>query len=187
MCVNIFWDNSNIMWVGRNLSTTIEPGHECDFRIHFSNLFQFASNGRDVSYAFVAGSNPPQTDELWRYFERLGINVETQERGAVNGKEVAVDDIIQKRMLERILDVEPPETLVLLTGDGNGYFQGEGFIKQLERAVAHHWQIEVISWSIGCNRYLKAFATEKGTYRELDSVYNNVTFISSGRKALPLP
>ena len=186
MSVNIFWDNSNIMWVGRNFSMRQEPGHEKDFRIYFRNLLQFAANNRVVSYAFMAGSIPPQNDSLWQYFKKLGVIVEIQERGILKNKEIAVDEAIHTRILERIVDVKAPETIVLLTGDGNGYTQGKGFIRQLERALEYHWKIEVISWNVGCNQNLKEFASHYGTYRELDPVYNSVTF-TKDRIVRPLP
>ena len=98
----------------------------------------------DVSHGFVAGSVPPQSDALWKRFRDLGVVVETQVR-RVDGREVAVDKIIQLQMANRILDVTPPETIVLLTGDGSGYSDGRGLVKQLERARNHGWDIEVVS------------------------------------------
>jgi len=83
-------------------------------------------------------------------------------------------------MANRVLDV-PPGKMVLLTGDGSGYSDGRGFIKQLERAKNHKWEIEVVSWDAGCNRYLRAFAQDNGTYRSLEPVYYNVTFINNKR------
>jgi len=71
----------------------------------------------------------------------------------------------------------------LLTGGGSGYSDGRGFIKQLERAVAHKWAIEVVSWDAGYNRYLRAFAQQHGVYRSLEPVYNQVTFIHNKRWA----
>ena len=186
MSVNIFLDNSNIMLVGRNFSMSQEPGHEKDFRIYFRNLLQFAANKRAVSYAFMAGSIPPQNDNLWQYFKKLGVDIKIQERGILNNKEIAVDEAIHKKILERIVDVKTPETIVLLTGDGNGYAQGKGFIRQLERAVDYHWAIEVISWNIGCSKALKEFAIRYGTYRALDPVYDSVTF-TNDRVVRPLP
>jgi len=62
---------------------------------------------------------------LWRRFETLGAKVEKQERG-VSGSEIAVDEVIQLQMANRVLDVNPPETIVLLTGDGSGYTEGKG-------------------------------------------------------------
>ena len=105
-----------------------------------------------------------------------------QER-AGGGGEVAVDEIIQLQMANRILDVNPPETIVLLTGDGSGYADDKGFIKQLERAHKHGWNIEVVSWDLGCNRYLKKFAQGHGVYHALEPAYNDVTFINNKRWA----
>ena len=182
MSLNIFWDNSNIWLVGRNFCAATEPGKQDGFRIHFLKLLEFVRNNRSVNYAFVGGSIPPNNDPLWQRFEKLGAIVEKQERG-VGGGEVAVDEIIQLRMANRILDVTPPETLVLLTGDGSGYSDGNGFIKQLERSKNHGWNIEVVSWDAGCNRHLKAFARANGTYRSLEPAYYNVSFVNNERWA----
>lgn len=182
MSLNIFWDNSNIWLVGRKVCAMLEPGKEDDFRIHILKLFEFVRNNRPVNYAFVGGSIPPNNDPLWQRFDNLGATVEKQERGA-GGGEVAVDEVIQLQMANRVLDIAPPETMVLLTGDGSGYTDGKGFIKQLERAKKHGWNIEVVSWDGGCNRYLKAFAEANGTYRALEPAYNSVTFINNARWA----
>jgi hypothetical protein len=183
MSLNVFWDNSNIWLVGRNVCHANEPSHENSFRIHFLKLFEFARDNRPVSYAFVGGSIPPNNDPLWQRFVDLGALLEKQER-AVGGGEVAVDEVIQLHMANRVLDVAPPQTLLLLTGDGSGYNDGKGFIKQLERARNHGWNIEVVSWDIGCNRHLKAFAQANGIYRPLEPAYNNVTFINNVRWAV---
>lgn len=78
------------------------------------------------------GSVPPSTDSLWKRLTALGITVETQERGQASGGEVGVDQINQLSMANRILDSDTPGTMILLTGDGSGYSDGKGFIKQLE-------------------------------------------------------
>ncbi len=141
MSVSIFWDNSNIWLVGKRVCSQTEPGDEYAFRIDFERLLDFALNGRSLDYAFVGGSVPPSTDSLWQRFTDLGIEVETQERGQDSGSEIGVDQIIQLSMANRILDSEAPGTLVLLTGDGSGYSDGRGFLKQLERAHKHGWQV----------------------------------------------
>jgi len=183
MSINVFWDNSNIWLVGQKVCSGREAGKEGIFRIHFANLFNYVVSGREVNYAFVGGSLPPSNDDLWRRFEKLGARVETQERGALNGGEVAVDQAIQMAMLELILDKDEPETIVLLTGDGNGYQDGKGFIKQLERAVSKGWKIEVVSWDAGCNRYLKQYAQENGIYKALEPAYEEITFLNNERWA----
>ena len=109
--------------------------------------------------------------------------VDKQERGENTGGEIAVDEMIQLAMANRVLD-EQPGTLILLTGDWSGYSDGKGFIKQLERAHKHGWAIEVVSWNAGCNRYLRHFAEQHGTYRSLEPVYGAVTFINNKRWAL---
>ena len=120
---------------------------------------------------------------LWDKFKELGVDVEHQERGANSGGEIAVDEAIQLSMANRILDEEKPGTIVLLTGDGNGYNEGKGFIKQLERAKKHGWEIEVVSWDKGCNRHLRHFAESNGVYRPLEPAYMKVSFIVNTRWA----
>jgi hypothetical protein len=182
MAINIFWDNSNIWLVGRNVCSKLEPGHEAAFRIHFLKLFDFVRDNRPLKYAFVGGSVPPDSDPLWQRFEALGAKVDRQERGT-SGGEVAVDEVIQLQMANLILDSDEPETMVLLTGDGAGYNDGKGFIKQLERAKKHGWKIEVVSWDAGCSSKLRAFAQANGTYRALEPAYSSVTFINNHRWA----
>ena len=182
MSLNIFLDNSNIWLVGRKVCSINEPGHESAFRIHFAKLFDFVRNNRPVSFAYVGGSVPPNNDDLWLRLNAQGAIVEKQER-AMSGGEVAVDEAIQLQMANRIIDVQPPETMVLLTGDGSGYTDGKGFIKQLERALKFGWKIEVISWDAGCNRHLKEFAEANGCYRPLEPVYANITFVNNVRWA----
>ena len=183
--ISVFWDNSNIWLVGQKVCSQREPGDEYAFRIDFSHLLDFVLNERDLDYAFVAGSVPPSSDPLWNRFKNLGIDVDIQERGEGTGKEVAVDEIIQLSMANRVLD-EAAGTMVLLTGDGSGYSDGKGFIRALERAHKHAWNIEVVSWDAGCNTYLRRFTVQHGTYRPLEPIYDKVTFINSKRRALPV-
>jgi hypothetical protein len=183
MGISVFWDNSNIWLVGRSVCAQREPGDEFSFRIHFGYLLDFVLDGRQLDYAFVAGSIPPSSDPLWRRFENLGVLVDRQERGEGTGAEVAVDEIIQLSMANRILDVKPAGTVVLLTGDGSGYTDGKGFITALERAHNHGWGVEVVSWDAGCNRYLRRFVEQNGRYRPLEPVYEKVTFINNKRWA----
>jgi hypothetical protein len=182
MGLSVFWDNSNIWIVGQAVCHKREPGDEAAFRIDFAHLLDFAVNKRQLEYAYVGGSIPPNNDPLWRKFESLGAAVETQERGAGSGGEIAVDEVIQLSMANRILDAKAG-TVVLLTGDGSGYTDGKGFLKQLERAHNHGWAVEVISWDAGVNRYLRQFAEKNGVYRSLEPAYDEVTFINNKRRS----
>jgi len=180
---SLFWDNSNIWLVGRNNVCAVrEPRDTAAFRIHFANLFNYVLQGRAIHYAFVAGSVPPKTDDLWKRFRKLAIKVDTQERG-LSGGEIAVDESIQLAMANRLLDMRAPETVILLTGDGAGYTQGKGFITSLERAVRHKCKIEVVSWDAGVNQRLKKYAQANGKYVSLEPGYDSITFINNKRWA----
>jgi hypothetical protein len=185
MGLNLFWDNSNIWIVGKGVAKARDPGDASAFRIHFANLLDWVAYDRPIDYAFLAGSVPPPKDDLWARLDSLGVEVAVQERGQLTGSEIAVDEVIQLAMANRILDV-PPATMILLTGDGSGYNEGKGFVKQLERAVAHKWEIEVVSWNAGCNRRLRQFALDHGIYRSLEGAYDRVTYISNKRCVLPV-
>lgn len=142
--------------------------------------------GRALDYAFVGGSIPPSSDPLWKRFENLGIEVEKQERGAGTGGEVAVDEILQLSMANRVLDVVPPRGHGALDRRRKRLHRRQGFIKALERAHQHGWGIEVVSWDAGCNRHLRHFAQTNGTYRALEPVCEKVTFINNKRWAQPV-
>lgn len=181
----IAWDNSNIWLCGRNLSSQKEPGHEEGFRIHFRNLIAQLKTNRTIDRVFVGGSIPPENDSLWEYLKQANANLQlkTQERGAGSGGEVAVDEIIQKDMLEYAIDwgKEKPHIFLLLTGDGSGSEKGEGFIPTLRRIKSLGHSIEVASWSLGLNRELKQYAEKNGALILLDDLYERITFIQNGR------
>lgn len=183
MGISIFIDNSNIWLVGRNVCSKKEPGDEYGFRIHFKKLIEFVANGREINYAFAAGSVPPPNDSLWTWLKSNNVKLELQERGS-SGKEVSVDGAVHLALLERTLDIKNSnETFVLLTGDGAGYNDGKGFIRQLERVKAAGHNIEVVSWDEGCNRNLRDFANKNGIYRSLEPVYEEISFIENKRWA----
>lgn len=100
-------------------------------------------------------------------------------------KKVAVDDIVHPALLERVMDIGyEKEMFVLLTGDGTGYTDRRGGVKQLERIRNSDNKIEVVSWDEGCNRYLKAYAEQNGRYRSLETVYNRISLIENKRWAI---
>ena len=184
----VAWDNSNIWLCGRDLSSQKEPGNEEGFRIHFKKLIEQLKAARTIDRVFVAGSIPPKNDDLWAYLEQANANLQlkTQERGVESGGEVAVDEIIQKDMLEYAVDwgKEKPHIFLLLTGDGARSEKGEGFIPTLCRVKSLGHSIEVASWSLGLNRKLKQYAEENGNLTLLDNFYDKITFIQNGRSAL---
>ena len=84
------------------------------------------------------------------------------------------------------MDRAEPGTIALLTGDGAGINEGQGFLADALRLAEHGWKFEVYSWDAACHSKLKAFAMQNGKYIKLEDYYENITFIEGGRSAKPL-
>lgn len=184
--VHILWDNSNIFLSGRRACDEIErkPG---EFRINFERLIDLAADGRPVEQVFCVGSVPPPTDAVWGHIKRLtGKMPELYERGAASGKEQAVDQALQARMLRLGYDYNPPETLVLLSGDGSGFEDGVGFFSDIQRLHRFGWNVEVLAWEKSCKRVMRDWAEENGTFVPLDDFYGAITFLQDLRRSSAL-
>ena len=71
---------------------------------------------------------------------------------------------------------------LLLTGDGSGFADGVGFHADLERMHRRGWRIEVLSWRHSCNRRMREWAEQNGSFVALDDFYDAITFLEP-----PLP
>lgn len=61
--------------------------------------------------------------------------------------EQCVDELLQLKIMESLLDYEVPATLVLATGDGKeAEFSQGGFYGMVVRALRKGWRVEVVSW-----------------------------------------
>lgn len=184
--VHIVWDNSNIFISGRALSDKLEY-KTGPFRIYFENLIDLAADNRPVEQVFCVGSVPPPTDSVWGHIEKkTGKPPELYERGAASGKEQAVDQALQARMLRLGYDYDPPETLILLSGDGSGFEGGTGFFSDIKRLHRFGWKIEVLSWADSCKREMKEWVQEHGIFLPLDTYYSSITFLEKLRSPKPL-
>ncbi|KAK8206090.1 hypothetical protein IWZ01DRAFT_439850 [Phyllosticta capitalensis] len=63
--------------------------------------------------------------------------------------EQGVDEILHLKMLESIVDVDEPTTMVLATGDAAAAEYSQGFMRMVERALKKGWRIELVSWKAG--------------------------------------
>lgn len=61
--------------------------------------------------------------------------------------EQGVDEILHLKILESVVDVEEPTTIVLGTGDAAEAEYSQGFMRMVERALKKGWKIELVSWS----------------------------------------
>lgn len=90
-------------------------------------------------------------------------------------------------MLEDALDHNgDPGIAVLLTGDGAGYREGQGFHRTLERMHRRGWRLEVLSWANARNPQMRRWAEEKGVFVPLDDFYPSITFTEPSREGQEL-
>jgi hypothetical protein len=150
MSIHIFWDNSNVWGCAQNARAIIEPEVSwVAFRVYFKNLYKLVVNGRDVITKIMAGSVPPECDSLWEYGRELGFDIDLLQRvesSAGRMQEQAVDEILHMKMANAIADFEPPQTMVLLSGDGKVSKFGTSFPGQVERALKKGWKAEIYTW-----------------------------------------
>ena len=179
--VFIYWDDSNIFIRAQQVAIDREgEAVRSRMRIHFRNLLELARAGREIEHAVAVGSIPPELRHVWNRLENEGVTVHLLERGAVQGREQGVDQVLQTAMLRDGFDYNGALGIaVLLTGDG------AGFHADLERMRRRGWRVEVVSWRHSCNRRMREWAEENGQFIALDDFYDSVTFLE--RPALGEP
>ena len=80
-------------------------------------------------------------------------------------------------MMYDTLNVKEPGTVVFLTGDGAGWRYRKRFLPTLQSMKKHHWKIEMISWEMSCNQWLKEWVLQNGLFVRLDDFYKSITYI----------
>ncbi|CAE6486243.1 unnamed protein product [Rhizoctonia solani] len=77
------------------------------------------------------------------------------DNGRPRYREEAVDELLQLKLLQTILDTVPA-TIVLATGDGaSSQFNPDGFVGCVRRAVDRGWMVELVGWEEGVSRAWK--------------------------------
>ncbi|MDD9855493.1 MAG: NYN domain-containing protein [Gammaproteobacteria bacterium] len=190
--VFIYWDNSNIFIEAQSLAKQreVSPHAHHRVRIQFENLLRLAHADRPIKRARAAGSVPPEMEPLWDKMKDQGIDVQLFHRGGQGiGEQEMPDYFLQKCMAEDALDYkETPGIAVLLTGDGAGYQEGEGFHSTIERMHKNGWRIEVLSWKHSCKQAMREWAEENGKFIALDDFYESITFLEPSKPGYePVP
>ncbi|KAL2072426.1 hypothetical protein VTL71DRAFT_11769 [Oculimacula yallundae] len=67
-------------------------------------------------------------------------------------QEQAVDEILQMKILETLVDTATPSTIVLASGDAAEAEYSGGFLTTVERALSKGWKVEVVAWSQGLSQ-----------------------------------
>lgn len=66
--------------------------------------------------------------------------------------EQGVDEILQMKLLESLVDTQKPSTIVLASGDAAEAEYSGGFLKNVERALNKGWKVELVAWSTGLSQ-----------------------------------
>ena len=186
--VLLYWDNSNIFISSQEVAVDREgDSARSRVRLHFRNLLELAHAGREIEHAIAVGSIPPELRHVWNRLENEGITVQLLERGALQGREQGVDQLLQTAMLRDALDYNgDPGIVVLLTGDGSGFTDGVGFYADLRRMRSRGWRVEVLSWRHSCNHQMREWAEEEGVFVALDDFYDSITFLEPPSPGQPI-
>ena len=176
----IYWDNSNIFIGARDVAEDregVNTRHRV--RISFKAMMRLAHAGRPVEKAIAAGSVPPELRALWNSLSAEGVHIELFDRGQIaRGERQTPDRVLQLQMLRDFADYNgDPGIAVLLTGDGQGFYDGAGFHADLERMYRRGWRVEVLSWANSCNQRMRQWVEAHGVFVPLDDFYDAVTFL----------
>ena len=188
MAIHIFWDNSNVWGALSNLRVTKEPDVPWyALRAYFKNIYDFAAKGRDANTKVMAGSVPPECEELWDYARNLGFETDLLKRVESDEStkcEQAVDEILHMKIANAILDYEPPQTLVILSGDSSISDYNTSFPSQIERAIKHGWDVEIYTSTntISKTKYQPLLDKYPGKIKiaYFDNYYYKLTFVKEG-------
>lgn len=179
--VHVFWDSNNILGGAWNYARKIGAPSYPHLRMYFRNVVELVANGRKMGKSWVVGSVPPATDDVWLRVKQLGFSLDVAER-TVSGKEGKLDETLREKMLQMHFDY-PVGTIALLSGDGAGHYDQQGFFANLKRLHSFGWAVELFSWDDQVNKQMKNWVLANGTYVALDEFFESVTFVEADRSA----
>lgn len=191
MQAHIFVDNSNMFGGAQRAAETLEPNAPwLAVRLYYKHLFRLLENDHDVVTRVIAGSVPPGNESLWEYSRDAGYDTDLLRKVAANDGRLAeqsVDELLHLKIANVLLDYNPPQLLVLATGDGRVGNWGTSFLLQVERALKRKWAVEVWSWKEQLSGKYSRLAVPVGaslTVNELDPYYRRITFVQGGSYSL---
>lgn len=187
---HVFVDNSNVFGGAQRAATTLEPAVPWfALRVYYHNLFLLIERQHEVATRVLAGSVPPGNEELWQHARNEGYATDLLRRvedGEGRLIEQAVDEMLHLKIANALLDHEPPQTLIIVSGDGRETPTGSSFPGQVRRALRRGWSVEVWSWKEQCSSvYRRMIDAGQGaggrlTVRYLDNQYPRITFVKGG-------
>lgn len=188
MPVHVFWDNSNVWGGAQDTSKIKEPNVPWfALRVYFKNIHMLATQNRDAPTKVMAGSVPPECEELWGYARSIGYDTDLLYRIKDSGgrkTEQAVDEMLHLKMANTVLDFSPPQTMIVLSGDGDKSKFNTSFPTQINRALSRGWDVEIYSWSscYNAHKYRRLSSAYPGKLKivKFDPYYYQLTFVKGG-------
>ena len=187
MNAHIFIDNSNAFGGAQRAAAKLEPeAIWLAVRLYYRNFFRLIEKGLTPTTRVLAGSVPPGNDVLWDYARNAGYNTDLLRKvEADDGRlvEQGVDEIAHLKIANALLDYDPPQTLVLITGDGHDSHFGTSFTRQAERALKRGWHVRVWSWEEQLSgKFARLAAQSHGAMvvSTFDPYYKYITFVQGG-------
>ncbi|KZS90124.1 hypothetical protein SISNIDRAFT_468785 [Sistotremastrum niveocremeum HHB9708] len=145
------------------LSTDSDPGHSSP---HTKRPLGGPTHSR-TSSANAAITSSSHSTPPHHHNHHYHNNTTYYPGGRVRYREQGVDELLQLKLHQAIVDVDVPppgSTIVLATGDGNtGQFNEEGFLGCVRTALKKGWHVDLYAWEEGLSR---AWAREFGEDRE---------------------
>jgi len=187
MAVHVFIDNSNMFGGAQRAARALEPGVPWQaIRLYYRNFFLLLENRQHVWTRVLGGSVPPGNEALWDYARYAGYDTSLLHRIAQDDgrlAEQAVDEVLHLRIANALLDYDPPQTLVIATGDGNQGEFGTSFDDQVTRALRRGWEVEVWSWQAQLSGQFQRIRLRTGETPRvmlLDPHYFSITYVRGG-------
>lgn len=187
MAVHVFWDNSNI-WIGlQNLCRNKDNTPPTAVRVYLKNLDDYVVRGRKTGEKVIAGSYPPECEELLKSAQQLGYNTKFLHRiDDANGmREQGVDMHLQLKMSLAVNKGVENEVMAVLTGDSHVDIDSDtSFIEVIELALEKGWTVEVYAVKDCLSE--KTYLPLKEKYgaslqiEYLDDIYREITFVVEG-------
>ena len=147
---HVFVDNSNVFHGAQRAAAQYEPSAPWPaVRVHYRTLFSLIEDGHTPRSRVLAGSVPPGNDDLWKHARTAGYDTNLLKKiEKDDGKvgEQGVDELLHLKIANVLLDHEPPQSLILVTGDAKVSDYGTSFLAQAERALRRGWDVHVWSW-----------------------------------------
>ena len=146
--IHMFVDNSNVKIEGARLAyakrhrggvrgNEVDNSYEIDWG-KFLHLVKSRGNRLSAQVPVLYGSRPPPDDSIWAEIRSEGFDVRLFDRN-IRDKEKGVDMEMGMDVVERIMTINPPETIVIVAGDAD--FKGVA-----DRAIKRGWEVEIWFW-----------------------------------------